>query len=149
MDRHLFLVAFADLFGLMEVEHPAFPVQPWAPAALGHTPFGDAMFELIQQREVLFDIIDAESDAAGSFGIWQEHFQPYFPQWRANLRPADPEVREGVFHFKVSLEGMWREIALADWMNLDDLADAILDAVRFDSDHLYEFRYRDNLGRTV
>ena len=45
MDRQLFLVAFADLFGLMEVEHPAFPVQPWVPAALGHTPFGDAMFE--------------------------------------------------------------------------------------------------------
>ena len=29
MGRQLYLVAFVDLFGLMEVEHPAFPVQPW------------------------------------------------------------------------------------------------------------------------
>jgi hypothetical protein len=149
MGRQLFVVAFADLFGLMEVEHPAFPVQPWVPAALGHTPFGDAMFELILQCDLHYGILETETDAAPSFGIWQEHFQPYFPHWRANLCPPEPKLREGVFHFKVSLGSMWREIAMADSMDLDDLAHAILDAVDFESDHLYEFTYRDNLGRTV
>jgi len=149
MGRQLFLVAFADLFGLMEVEHPAFPVQPWLPAALGHTPFGDAMLGLVRQHLFDGDLSQRETEAAPSFGVWQEIFQPYFPQWRTNLRPPEPEVREGVYHFKVSLGNMWREIAMADWMNLDNLAYAILDAVRFESDHLYEFRYRDTLGRTV
>ncbi len=145
----LHLVAFVDLFGLMEVEHPASPVQPWMPAALGHTPFGDAMFELIRQRKLDFGILANERDAADSFGIWQKHFQPHFPQWRANLRPPEPEFREGVFHFKISLGTIWRKIAMTDQMSLDELAYAILDAVEFDSDHLYEFRYRDHLGRTV
>ncbi len=147
MGRQLYLVAFVDLFGLMEVEHPAFPIQPWVPAALGHTPFGDALFALIRQRELHFDFPDAEGNATHSFGLWQRHFQPYFPQWRANLHVPEPGFREGVFHFKVSLGSMWREIAITDRMNLDELAFAILDAVEFDSDHLYEFSYRDQRGR--
>lgn len=148
LDRQLYVVAFVDLFGLMKIEHPAFPMKPWVPAAAGHTPFGDAMFELIRQAELHFGCRD-ELDFSDSIGVWQPHFQPYFPQWRNNLQFPKTEHREGVFHFKVSLGSMWREIAITDRMNLDDLAYAILDAVNFDSDHLYEFRYRDKAGRTV
>jgi hypothetical protein len=59
------------------------------------------------------------------------------------------EVRDGVFMFRVSLGKVRRVIAIPADLTLDDLADAILDAVDFDRDHLYEFTYRDRLGRTV
>src|SRR6266542_231041 len=35
----MFHLALMDLFGLMEVEFPATPVQPWCPAAVKHRPF--------------------------------------------------------------------------------------------------------------
>ena len=83
------------------------------------------------------------------FGTWQAIFQPYFPEWRENLVLPRPEFREGVFVFKVSLGKMWRQIAIPDCLALDDLAGAIIDAVDFDHDHLYEFSFRDRLGRAA
>src|SRR5262249_42107955 len=42
--------ALMDLFGLMAVEHPKQPVQPWCPAGLSHLPFGDALFTLLAEK---------------------------------------------------------------------------------------------------
>lgn len=149
--NRLYLVAILDLFGLMDVQHPPSPVHPWTPAALGHTPFGDAVFRLIERNEMHFDRLVQDDEDEPSFGVWQKHFQPYFPQWRENLRFPEPEFREGVWHFKVSLGKMWwRSIAMTDQMSLDDLAYAILSAVEFDdTEHLYEFSYRNRFGVTV
>jgi hypothetical protein len=85
------------------------------------------------------------------FGGLQHVFQPYFPAYQNALSVGAPTpARQGVFVFKVSLgKEVWREIALAHDHTLDDLMAAILRSIKFDFDHLYEFTYRDSLGRTV
>src|ERR1019366_10777012 len=106
------------------------------------TPFGDAVFSLLARQDIN-DLV--EDDAEPAVGAWQPLFKPFFPEWRENLVLPRPEAREGVFVFKVSLGKVWRQIAIPDSLTLDDLAGAILDAVDFDSDHLYEFSFRDRL----
>ncbi len=44
---------------------------------------------------------------------------------------------------------MWRRIAIGSKASLTRLADAIIDAVEFDYDHLYRFVYRDSMGVMV
>jgi hypothetical protein len=85
------------------------------------------------------------------FGQLQSLLEPYFPAYQKALTPAPAApAREGVFVFKVSLgKSMWRRIALGHTHTLHDLLLAILRSVDFDYDHLYEFRYRDALGRTA
>ena len=83
------------------------------------------------------------------FGAWQSLLQPYFPEWRENLRFPEPEFRDGEFIFKVSLGKVWRLIAMPAETTLDDLVGQILHAVDFDFDHLYEFTYRDRTGAEV
>jgi pRiA4b ORF-3-like protein len=159
--RSFYLLALLDLFGLLEVEHPLQPVTSWVPASVKHVPFGDAVFTLIPTR---FDYLlgrdspreeddedDEEDEEEGApeelrFGAWQPLFQPYFPEWRENLKFPQLEPREGTFVFRVSLGKVWRLIAMPAKATLDDLVDKILSSVDFDSDHLYEFRYRDRLG---
>ena len=111
-----------------------------------HTPFGDAALTLLNEQDI--DVL-MRDDEPPPFGAWQSLFQPYFPEWRENLVPPKPELREGVFVFKVSLGKMWRQIAIPDTLTLDDLANAVLEAVDFDDDHLYEFSFRDRLGQTT
>jgi hypothetical protein len=153
--RDFYHFALADLFGLLEVEHPSRPVQPWCPAGVKHTPFGDAALTLLWEwhdsDEGLNWIVRGEGKAGGAspFGFWQPLFQPYFPAWQNNLVLAEEQPREGTFVFRVSLGKMWRRIAAPASATLDDLVAAILKAVDFDFDHLYEFTYRDRFGTTA
>jgi hypothetical protein len=49
----------------------------------------------------------------------------------------------------VSLGKIWRLIAMPAESLLDDLVAQILQSVKFDDDHLYEFTYRDRFGNKV
>ncbi len=154
--RDFYLLALTDLFGLVEVEQPPHPVTTWSPAGVKHVPFGDAVFTLL--ADVPFDFLPGDDfpqaedeDEAGTpaeprFGAWQALFQPYFPECRENLEFPELEPREGTFLFRVSLGKIWRLIAMPADATLDDLVGWILRSVDFDSDHLYEFTYRDRLG---
>lgn len=84
-----------------------------------------------------------------AFGQWQAIFQPYFPEWRNNLVIPGPEFREGTFVFRASLGRTWRRIAIPADGDLDDLANAILNSMDFDHDHLWCFEYRDRRGAAV
>src|SRR5208282_2370721 len=44
---------------------------------------------------------------------------------------------------------VWRRIALRHDHTLESLLLGILRSIKFDSDHLYQFSYRDELGRSV
>jgi pRiA4b ORF-3-like protein len=163
--RRFYLLALMDLFGILEVEQPRRPVTTWSPAGVKHLPFGDAVFTLIAASE--FDFLRGEDlpqeededqededqeDGAPElprFGAWQSLFQPYFPEWRENLKFPESEPREGEFIFRVTLGKIWRLIAMPADTTLDDLVSWILRSVQFDSDHLYEFKYRDRLGASV
>lgn len=149
--RHL---ALMDLFGLVSVKSPNPPVAPWYPARIDHTPFGDAFFNLFLQRFdymdlLLGDVTEEDEEEQPDFGAWQPIFGPYFPAWKNNLSLPEVAPRKGVHVFRVSLGAIWRRIAIPADATLDDLMDTILDSVRFDNDHLYEFSYTDRLGAKV
>ncbi|HEV3255719.1 MAG TPA: hypothetical protein VG013_02445 [Gemmataceae bacterium] len=156
--REFYQLALMDLFGLLEVEHPHQPLQPWCPAAVRHSPFGDALFTLLlhwlwppwrDEGQGGDDQDEDEPAAVLRFGRWQPFFQPYFPEWRENLVLPEAKARGGVFVFRVSLGQVWRRIAMPADSTLEDLVSWILRSVRFDSDHLYEFAYRDRFGAMV
>jgi hypothetical protein len=149
--RQFYLLALMDLFGLVEVEHPGAPVQPWCPARIQRRPLGDAVFTLLA-KSVLFgedDVDEEEPGGAIRFGKWQALLQPYFPEWRNNLELPQAPPRTGTYVFKITLGDAWRRIAVSADATLDALAASILRSVRFDSDHLYEFVYRDRFGAKV
>lgn len=159
--RDFFNLALMDLFGLVDVKQPAGPVATWAPAGVRRTEFGDAVFTILA-RELFgtFEEDDRRNEKAGDAdevidldeprpGMLQPAFQPYFPAWRENLVLPEPEEREGLFVFKVSLGRVWRRIAVPSECTLDDLVGVILHSVEFDSDHLYEFNFRDRFGAEV
>ncbi len=167
----LSLVALMDLFGLLSVEHPKGEVASWQPAAVHHTPFGDACMSLLCSQwshyvrggdlfasagqsdaplpvedDEAEDSDEAELAEARRFGVWQPLFQPYFLEWEENLQLPVLEHHEGTYIFKVSLASVWRLIAIPSSATVDDLVSAILQSMKFDFDHLYEFTYRDRFG---
>lgn len=101
---------------------------------------------------------DESPDDEGSkaqFGILQPVFQPYFPEWRTTYTLPAREVRSGSHTFKVTLAGwrraggsIWRRLLVPPDASLDDLARAILSSFKLDNDHAYDFRYRDQRGKS-
>jgi hypothetical protein len=142
-------LALLELFGLVEVGHgPPEQGKGWYIETVERTPWGDALLAAL--RAGFFDNVDnllaLESEEKAPFGVLQQALQPYFPAWQKNLPVPEWTFREGVHVFKVSLGRIWRRIAIPDRLTLDDLASAILNAVRFDHDHLYRFSYRNRFG---
>jgi hypothetical protein len=138
-----------DLFGLIKVHDvPSEPGEGWHIERIERIPFGDALLDLlwIEFFSDFGNLIGLEEKPIISFGVLQPVIQPYFPKWEKNLSISEDEFREGIHVFKVSLGRIWRRIAIPADRTLDSLADAILDAVEFDHDHLYEFIYRNRFG---
>lgn len=142
-------LALMDLFGLADIQFITSPPgQAWAIDTIQRTTVGDAILALLNKivnPELMFtlEIIMLPSE---SFGKLQSSLQPYLPVWQTVLTPPRPATRQGTHVFKVSLGSIWRRIAIGGSQSLDSLAGAILDAVKFDHDHLYHFAYRNRLG---
>lgn len=153
IQRTFYHLALADLFGLMNVDLPDAPTSSWHLTGLTPLPFGDALFSVLSRAESLAwgGSISPEEDEGGEagFGSLRPLLQPYFPAWRNTLVLPEEAPREGVFVFKVSLGGVWRKIAIPSGATLADLANAILNSVNFDDDHLYAFTYRNRFGAEV
>jgi hypothetical protein len=136
-------VALMEAFGWLRVEYR----QPAAGegvrvAAVERLAWGDAMIDALQSY--MLARLGREE-----WGLLQPLFQPLFPQWQKTLRPPEAPIREGVFTFQVSVGKTWRRIAAPADVVLDDLAHAILDAFKFDDDHLYCFKLRGRNGREL
>ncbi len=131
---------------LSEAEAPSAPNS-------GHTSETVGGFEP-QRDEAESGQEEEECESETWFGVLQPPFQPYFPEWERIYEPPMDEARTGVHVFKISIGGwrgnsqVWRRLAVPADTFLDELAGAILDAFKFDRDHLYDFRYRDQQGRT-
>jgi hypothetical protein len=132
-------LALLELFGLLEVERDVPEEgQSWRVTAVRHLPFGDELLQIVF-CEIEQELLTQEARSV-EFGAWQPVLQPYFPQWVNNLRVAEPQFRDGVYFFKVSLGKPWRRIAIPAESELDDLAECIIRAFEFDGDHLYGFQ---------
>ena len=136
-------LALLELFGLMTVERgEPLEGEGWCVTRVLHTPFGDELLDLIFQQ-IQLGILTRNTQKA-DFGGWQRFLQPSFPNWKNNLKFIEPEFRDGIYYFKVSLGRPWRRIAITGQSNLADLANCIIQAYDFDGDHLYAF---DLVGR--
>jgi hypothetical protein len=161
-------LALLDLFGLVTVtppprgSKPSFGSRRVSPGRAAPTPFGSALMTLLAAEdddfpslaeEVEDAIADLEEDttAPATFGILYPWFQPWFPQLQHTLEvPTEEGAGEGVYVFKVGLDkNVWRILALSDEHTLHDLLYLVLESIEFDDDHLYEFTWRDRLGRTA
>jgi hypothetical protein len=142
-------LALLELFGLVEVRHgPPEQGKGWSIETVERTSWGDALLAALHAGFFgdMGNLLAVESEEKVRFGVLQQALQPYFPDWQENLSVPEWTFREGAHVFKVSLGKMWRRIAIPARLTLDDLASAILNAVRFDHDHLYEFSYRNRFG---
>jgi len=130
----------------------------WMLGRARRTPWGKAVAWAI--GEFLRTLPDVPEDLyyfhlpeSAGFGFLQPAFQPYFPEWQRVFTEAIPEVRPGLYVFKVNLDpryygkGTWRRLAVPHTCDLEDVALAVLEAYEFDDDHLWEFRFRDQLGK--
>ena len=141
-------LALLELFGLMTVERDEPEEgQSWRVTEVRHTPFGDELLEIV------FDEIERELFAHENydveFGVWQPALRSYFPRWINSLKVAEPEFRDGIYYFKVSLGKPWRRIAIPAKSDLDDLAECIIHAFDFEGDHLYGFQFVARDGHPI
>jgi hypothetical protein len=167
----LYNLALADLFGLAATDLQGGSIEDRFQLEVTVTPFGEALllllgkelqeeeedrdiqYQVVADQEVAFEDEEEEGDEEEDEEEYDLRplLQPYFPAYQKSLAlAANPPEREGVYVFKVSLgRDVWRRIALSHNHTLHDLLLAILRSIKFDYDHLYEFTFRDSLGRTV
>ena len=135
----------------IELEDETFLLANEVPARQGDNSGTPALGEEAAELEQAED----ESGPEPDFGTLQPIFQPYFPEWQTGYARPSSEVRSGTHIFKVTLAGwrggsgsVWRRLAVPPDTSLDGLAGAILSAFKLDDDHLYDFRYRDQRGKS-
>ncbi len=139
-------LALMRAFGFVDLELATpRPGENWSVVAVRTTDFGSALFRCIRELVMPSMLRFSQQDATG-FGVCQATLGRYFPQWKQNLTFPEAEFRDGVHRFKVSLGRTWRRIEMPADCVLADLAGAILDAYRFDYDHLYCFTLRKRNG---
>jgi|LGVF01.1.fsa_nt_gb hypothetical protein len=143
-----YAIALMDLFGLISVRYSK-PEKGkgWCVDKVHRTPLGDALRKLLSDYFWSGDFFSVyRSEASVGFGLLQEIVRPFFPEWRNNLVLPEREFQDGTYVFKVSLEEAWRRIAIPGSMFFDDLSTCILRVFAFDSDHLYQFSFKNRFG---
>ncbi len=144
------------LLGLIHIEaETPRPNEGWNIERITLTPFGTALLSVLYTEvSAQFQLMlyaepgaEEEEEEEEEENNLQIVFQPYFPEWKNRLIPPEPAFVEGIHIFKVTILDAWRRIAIGAQETLDSLAHAILDSVGFDNDHLYDFQYRNRIGK--
>lgn len=155
------------LFGLIQMEERPLTERRsenrgWLLEKARRTPWGEAVAAVVANAAV-----EADKRAGGDggfclyrppenagFGFLQPAFGVYFPDWRRVFRAPRAAFCPGCHVFKVAMTDpraggkVWRRLAVPGDATLDELAYSILGAFEFsDTEHLYEFRFVDQLGR--
>jgi hypothetical protein len=145
-------LALLELFGLVTmVTAPPSEGKGWRVERIHRAPLGDALVDLLKGSLLnrfgpFLSFEEEEEQIAKRVGVLQPALQPFFPQWKNNISIPPTVFREGTHIFRVSLGRVWFRIAMPAVEVLDSLASMILEAVQFDSDHLYMFTYRNRFG---
>ncbi len=140
-------LALLELFGFVKVRHAKpEPGKGWRLESIERTELGEAMLALLFEEEFFLDVLFAPPEEETTTNL-QSKLVPFFPEWRHNLALSQPERLTGVYIFKVSLgPSVWARIAIPSNSPMDDLSAAILNAYKFDFDHLYRFTYTNRYG---
>jgi hypothetical protein len=140
-----------------------YPTGGWLLGAGRRTAWGEAVAWLIlehvlakakKERRHTTKFVTCDLPPDAGFGYLRPVFQPFFPEWRRTYGLIQTPERPGLYVYRVAFDprhgqgGVWRRLAVPHDATLYDLANAILAAFDFDNDHLYEFSYRDQLGKT-
>lgn len=144
-------LALMRMFGMLTIDSGKPEAgKGWRVKAVQKTAFGDAlMFVIIQAFLDRGMEWESENNSNFSFADLQPVLQPYFPEWQTVFKLPDFGFRSGVYVFKVSIGKVWRRLAVSSDLFLDKLSGLILDSVDFDSDHLDEFTFKNQMGRAV
>jgi hypothetical protein len=137
-----------ELFGLIAIK-PASPIEGegWRIERIDRTLFGDALFALLYKKLSHYEkSLVLEKDERATVGRLQPLLQPYFPEWEKSLSIPERVFREGTYIFKISLGQVWFRIAIPAGYSLGSLSSIILDTVKFNYDHLYQFEYENPFG---
>nr|MBS0021318.1 hypothetical protein [Gammaproteobacteria bacterium] len=155
-------LALMEGFGLLEVRvKPPAESRGWLPERIRMLDWGQVL--LGSYARFIRQSLSAESGSANRglgfmalfeplerFERWSRAVRPAIKGWRADLKIPGSAFQPGRHVFKVSLgTACWRRIAIPGKDYLDELAQTILDAFDFDSDHLYHFSYKDRFGCTI
>jgi len=137
-----------ELFGLITIK-PTSPIEGegWQIERIERTAFGDALLALLYRK--FFSNgkhLVLEKDEKAEVGRLQPLLQPYFPDWKKTLSIPERVFREGTYIFKVSLGRVWFRIGIPAGYSLESLSSFILETVKFDYDHLYQFEYENPFG---
>ena len=144
-------LALMEMFGLLKITSgkPA-AGKGWRIRRIEALPFGRALMGLVRNAYWTSDLTWlAQTDPTVPFNELQPALQPYFPEWQKTLAVPSRPFRAGRHIFKVSLGNIWRRIAISGEATLAHLSNLILTSVDFDSDHLDQFTYTNDLGRKV
>jgi hypothetical protein len=153
-------LALMWLFGLVDLEEQGTMAgEPWQVQRITVRPFGKAL--LIRLATALAD--KSGADAAADWDFEGHPFlltgrdlravlQPSFPDLETVLQEPQTEFRPDTHVFTVEMvrrnsdSVAWR-MAFPGSTTLHTVSETILDAVRFDRDHLYRFAYQNVYGQ--
>lgn len=142
--------ALMEMFGWARLEYDAPSEGRGAVICDGELfPIGVAMCEALYKHAVSSDWLFRDKEESFKFGALLPVYQPFFPEYKRSMPEKEWTFREGIYSWRVSLAGAWREITAPDGTLLDDLAIAILDAFKFKHDHLYCFEFVQANGRKI
>lgn len=147
-------LALMELFGLIKITSgKPEKGKGWRVRGVASLAWGEALMPLIVGAYVEVGMMwPSETDPTLPFNELQPTLQPYLSNWQQSLAVPHATFNPGRHMFKVSVvrkPSVWRRIAVAGEATLDVLGALILESVGFDSDHLDQFTYRNELGRKV
>lgn len=145
-------LALLHLFGLIEMTSGKPQAgKGWRFTHVKPLPLGNAIMAVLTEsrRDIqIEDYAEMRGNFRIAFDSLKPYFQPYFPEWSQSLVIVEGDFTEGIYILKATLHDAWRRIAIPSYLNLDEVATAIIQAFDFDPEHLYRFIYTDRLGRT-
>jgi hypothetical protein len=141
-------LALMELFGFVEVTlDAAVNKANWPIVKIEPTALGKALFEYLSVGAVTdIDWLMVGQTEGRSVSLIEEIKKCCLDLKKALLLPQAEALGTGNVTFKVSLLKASRTLSISSAASLDDLASAILEAFDFDSDHLYEFSYKNVFG---
>jgi Plasmid pRiA4b ORF-3-like protein len=148
---NLFNLALMEMFGLVTITSgKPDSGKGWRIKQIKKLPWGEAVVDGMNKAITDYEFLwPVDRDPYAPFGALKPVFGEYFPEWQNTLSIEKPVFRPGVHTFKVTLDKIWRRIAIAGDLSLSDLSHLILKSVDFDSDHLDLFRYQHPTGSTL